>query len=256
VSKDLLALEARGHALAAEVEDEAEVDGDVEVDPQHVALDGGAEAHGGVQLNEPVQQRAARLVLGHAGLGLDQVQHVGAHAQLQHVRRAVPAVPPGRPVVTTATPAAADGSDAAALATAATNRETDPTAAADGSDAAAVATAATDRETDPTTAAASIAVAAVVPAATIASPAPGTRCAASVVAATGRTTAVATVVVARAAVRAGTGHRNEQEVDGKEEGRLGRHWSRLTSRHPATARQLQVCVSQWWRSSLHRWLAL
>jgi hypothetical protein len=214
VSKYLLALEARGHALAAEVENEAEVDGDVEVEAQHVGLDGGAEAHGGVQLDEPVQQRAARLVLGHAGLGLDQVKHVGAHAQLQRVRRAVPAVPPGRTVIGTAA-------------------------------ASSVAVAAV--------------VASAVPAAVIPSPAAATRCAAAVVAATGRTAsvvasaAVATVVVARAAVRAGTGHRNEQEVDGKEEGRLGRHWSRLTRKHPAaTARQLQVCVSQWWRSSLHR----
>ena len=44
----LEALEAGGHGLAAVVEDEAEVDGQVQVDAEDVALDGGAEAHGGL----------------------------------------------------------------------------------------------------------------------------------------------------------------------------------------------------------------
>ena len=83
--KPLEALEAGGHALAAVVEDEAEVDGEVEVDAENVALDGRAEAHRRLEVDEPLQQRAARLRRRHAHLGLDEAQHVGAHAQLQRV---------------------------------------------------------------------------------------------------------------------------------------------------------------------------
>jgi hypothetical protein len=88
-SSSLEALEPGGHGLAAVVEDEAEVDGQVEVDAEDVALDGGAQAHGGLEVDEPLQQRAAGLRGRHAHLGLDQVQHVGAHAQLQRVARAL-----------------------------------------------------------------------------------------------------------------------------------------------------------------------
>jgi hypothetical protein len=50
------------------------------------------------------------------------------------------------------------------------------------------------------------------------------------------------IVVARATVRACTGYRKEQEVEGKEEGHLGRHCSQAgKGRHPPhTARQLQL----------------
>jgi len=67
----LEALEAGGHGLAAVVEDEAEVDGQVQVDAEDVALDGGAEAQGGLEVDEPLQQRAAGLRRRHADLGLD-----------------------------------------------------------------------------------------------------------------------------------------------------------------------------------------
>ena len=39
------ALEARGDVLAAVVDEEAEVDGQIEVNPQDVGLERGAEAH-------------------------------------------------------------------------------------------------------------------------------------------------------------------------------------------------------------------
>jgi hypothetical protein len=80
-----LAHESRGPGLAAVVEDEAEVDGQVELDAEDVALDGGAEADGGLEVDETLQERAARLRGRHGHLGLDQAQHVGAHAQLQRV---------------------------------------------------------------------------------------------------------------------------------------------------------------------------
>ena len=85
----LEAHEAGGHGLAAVVEDEAEVDGQVQVDAEDVALDGGAEAQGGLEVDEPLQQRAAGLRRRHADLGLDEAQHVGAHAQLQRVAGAL-----------------------------------------------------------------------------------------------------------------------------------------------------------------------
>ena len=51
--------------LAALVEEEGEVYGDVELDPEDVGLDRGAEADGGVEVDETVQQRAALLVRRH-----------------------------------------------------------------------------------------------------------------------------------------------------------------------------------------------
>jgi len=87
-------VEIVGAVLATVVEDEAEVDGEVQVDAEDVGLDSGAEADGGLQVDEPIQQRAARLVRRRADLGLHQAQHVGAHAQLQRVPGAV--VPAGR----------------------------------------------------------------------------------------------------------------------------------------------------------------
>ena len=79
------ALEAAGHVLAAVVKDEAEVDGEVEVDAEHVGLDGGAEADCGLEVDEALEEGAARQRGRRANLGLDQAQHVGAHAQLQRV---------------------------------------------------------------------------------------------------------------------------------------------------------------------------
>jgi hypothetical protein len=61
--------------LTALVEDEAEVDGQVELDAEHVGLDGSAQADGGVEVDEPAVQRAARLLVGQANL--DKAQHVG-----------------------------------------------------------------------------------------------------------------------------------------------------------------------------------
>jgi hypothetical protein len=74
--------------LAALVEDEVETDGHVEVDAQDVGLDRRAEADGGVEVDEPLQQRAALVVLGQADL--DEAQHVGAHPELERVDRAAP----------------------------------------------------------------------------------------------------------------------------------------------------------------------
>jgi hypothetical protein len=82
------ALEVGWAVLVALVEDEAEVDGQVELDAEDVALDDGAEAEGGVEADEAVQQRAALLVLRDADL--HEVEHVGAQADLERVTGALP----------------------------------------------------------------------------------------------------------------------------------------------------------------------
>jgi hypothetical protein len=89
LAASLEAFESGGHGLAAVVEDEAEVDGQVELDSEDLALDGGAEAHGGLEVDESLQQRAAWLRGRHAHLGLDQSQNIGAHAQLERVAGAL-----------------------------------------------------------------------------------------------------------------------------------------------------------------------
>uniref|UniRef100_K4AFU9 Uncharacterized protein n=1 Tax=Setaria italica TaxID=4555 RepID=K4AFU9_SETIT len=80
--------------LAALVEDEVEADGHVEVNAEDIGLNRGAEADGGVEVDEPLQQGAALVVLGQADL--DEAQNVSAHPQLQRVDRAAPAVAVGR----------------------------------------------------------------------------------------------------------------------------------------------------------------
>ena len=86
---DQSALEAAGHVLAAVVKDEAEVDGEVELDAEHVGFDGGAKTDGSLEVDEPLEEGAARQRRRRAHLGLDQAQHVGAHAQLQQVEGAL-----------------------------------------------------------------------------------------------------------------------------------------------------------------------
>lgn len=80
--------EAGDAVLVAVVEQEGEVDGDVEHDAENVGPDGEAEADGGVEIGEPLQQRAALLVVWHADVQPQQVQHVRAHLELQRVDRA------------------------------------------------------------------------------------------------------------------------------------------------------------------------
>lgn len=92
--------EAGDAVLVAVVEEEREVDGDVEHDAEDVGPDGEAEADGGVEVDEPLQQRAALLVVGHADLEPQKVQYARAHLKLQRVDRAAAGA-----VTTTPTPA-------------------------------------------------------------------------------------------------------------------------------------------------------
>jgi len=87
---DRSAQEAGGQALAAVVEDEAEFDGEVErEDVEDVGLDGSAKAGGGLEVDEPLEEGAAWQRGRPAHIGLDQAQHVGAHAQLERVAGAL-----------------------------------------------------------------------------------------------------------------------------------------------------------------------
>ena len=80
------ALEVGGADLAAVVKDEAEVYGEVELDEaEHVGLELRAEAEGSVEVDEPVEERAAGFILRHIHIHLELVQHVHARLQLEPV---------------------------------------------------------------------------------------------------------------------------------------------------------------------------
>jgi len=64
---------------------EAQVDEHIEVDAEDVGLDGSAETDCGVKVDEPLQQRAALVVPRDRDVELQEVQHIGAHLQLQCV---------------------------------------------------------------------------------------------------------------------------------------------------------------------------
>lgn len=132
------------------------MDGEVELDAEHVGLDGGAEAEGGVEVDEAVEQRAAPVVQRrHPDLGLDQVQHVRAHVQLQRVRRAL-AVPPARPTAASSSISAAAAAPAPSACTTSTAAN-DPARSA-AYDPARAAANDTTAGTAPTAAAAASAV--------------------------------------------------------------------------------------------------
>ena len=85
------AYEATGEVLATVVDNEAELDRDVYGDPEHVGLDGGAEADGGLQVGEAAEDAAAWLGGRVADLGADEAQHVGARRELERVLGALAA---------------------------------------------------------------------------------------------------------------------------------------------------------------------
>ena len=83
--------ETRRARLAAVVEEEVDVHRHVEVEAEDVGPDGGAEADGGVQVGQPLEQRAALVVLRNTDLEAEQsAVNVGAHPQVEHVDGALP----------------------------------------------------------------------------------------------------------------------------------------------------------------------
>ena len=82
------ALELLGDVLATVVEEQAEVDGDVEVDAEDVGLEGGAKADGGLEVEEAADESTALAwLLGELADadGDEAVEHVGAGGQFQGV---------------------------------------------------------------------------------------------------------------------------------------------------------------------------
>ncbi|CAI0416620.1 unnamed protein product, partial [Linum tenue] len=84
------ALEPWRHLLLAGGEEQAEGDGDGEVDPEDVGLDDGAEAQCGLQVHQSFQHGAALARRRGPDHQVDQPsQKVGARPQLQRVLRAL-----------------------------------------------------------------------------------------------------------------------------------------------------------------------
>ncbi|URD84929.1 hypothetical protein MUK42_28469, partial [Musa troglodytarum] len=60
------------------------------LEPQNVALEGGAQAHGGLEVDDTLQQRAAGLLGRRAQRHVEQAaEDVGADAELQRIPRAL-----------------------------------------------------------------------------------------------------------------------------------------------------------------------
>ncbi|KAK4769069.1 hypothetical protein SAY86_027219 [Trapa natans] len=75
--------------LAAVVEEEAEGDGDVEVDSEDVGLDGRAEADRRLKVGQTLDERAARILGRLTEHEVDEaVEHIGAYPELEGVLRA------------------------------------------------------------------------------------------------------------------------------------------------------------------------
>lgn len=87
--KTLSTLEVRGELLAAGVEEQAQGDGDVKVNPQNVGLDCSAEAQGNFEIQEPFKEGAARQVRWAPDDCIDgSIEDIGAHTKLEGVPRA------------------------------------------------------------------------------------------------------------------------------------------------------------------------
>ena len=82
---------ALGHALATVVDEGAELDRDIDDDAEHVGLDGGAEADGGLEVYKAIEEGAAWLSRHLANLAFDEAEHIGAHAELERIQRALAA---------------------------------------------------------------------------------------------------------------------------------------------------------------------
>jgi hypothetical protein len=87
---------ALGHALATVVDEGAELDGDIDDDAEHVGLDGRAEADGGLEVRKAFDEGTAWLGRHLASLAFDEAEHIGAHAELERVQRALAAGRRGR----------------------------------------------------------------------------------------------------------------------------------------------------------------
>lgn len=79
-------MEPRRHLLATVVQEQAERDRDVQVDAQHVGLDGGAEAGRGFEIDQATDEAAARGLWWGTHHEVQQaLQYVGTHPKLEGV---------------------------------------------------------------------------------------------------------------------------------------------------------------------------
>lgn len=81
---------ALGHALATVVDEGIELDRDIEDDAEDVALDGRAEADGGLEVRKAFDEGTAWLGRHLASLAFDEAERIDAHAELERVQRALP----------------------------------------------------------------------------------------------------------------------------------------------------------------------
>ena len=78
----LCALEAGWDLLAAVVQEQAKWDRNIKVDAQNIGLDGGAEAHGRLEIDQTGDERAARGFWRGSDDEVHQViEQIGAHTQ-------------------------------------------------------------------------------------------------------------------------------------------------------------------------------
>lgn len=85
----LRALEAFRYLLPTVVKEQAEVDGNVELDPQDIGLECSAEAHGSLEVDESFEKSAAGLLWWLADVTDQDFQNVGAHTKLKGVHGAL-----------------------------------------------------------------------------------------------------------------------------------------------------------------------
>lgn len=87
----LSTLEVRGELLPAGVKEQAQGDGNVEVNPQNVGLNSSAEASSHLEIKEPFQEGAAGQVRRAPDDGIDgSVENLRAHSELEGVPGAAP----------------------------------------------------------------------------------------------------------------------------------------------------------------------
>ena len=87
-SAHLFALESLWDALSTVVEQQAEADGNVEVDAQHLSLESGAKAHSSFKISQTLNEGAAWGLWGLAKLHIRQTQEISAHTELNGALRA------------------------------------------------------------------------------------------------------------------------------------------------------------------------
>lgn len=76
-------MEVPGDVLIADIKEQTEGERDVQVDPEDVGLDGGAEADGSLEIEQPLDERAARQLRRCPNGNVEQAaEKIGTYTQL------------------------------------------------------------------------------------------------------------------------------------------------------------------------------